>query len=433
MKLFVTVFDPAAIARIDADHDGVELRAENLPDLDVSALRTATKRPIILTYRGRVADPGILSRALDAGIDFVDVEYQPGMSIAHDRSRVVLSHHDYEGTPDLDVLLEGMLELGCAHTKIAVTPQNFDDNRRLLRKIAPGVSVIGMGERGLYSRILAPFAGSELAFVAGSEVAAPGQLPLRRALDIYGPDRQSLRAKRFFSLVGNPAGQSLSPTIHNPLFREKGVPAAYTVATVESFDEVTGAFRNGELSGLSVTSPFKDAAFDFAQDAGAKIGENAREAEAVNTLVRARKLVADNTDVDGFAAILGRICGRDRKSAAVLGGGGTARAAVVALKRQSMDVTIFNRTASKAREIARRFGARAEPFEALRFFDGEIVINALPGSAPVDLPLRPGMSYVEAAYGGPKKSFPGIEYVDGVELLHAQAVRQHELFMQVFE
>jgi hypothetical protein len=43
------------------------------------------------------------------------------------------------------------------------------------------------------------------------------------------------------------------------------------------------------------------------------------------------------------------------------------------------------------------------------------------------------MSYVEAAYGGPKKSYPGVDYIDGLELLHAQAVRQHELFMTVFE
>jgi shikimate 5-dehydrogenase len=98
-----------------------------------------------------------------------------------------------------------------------------------------------------------------------------------------------------------------------------------------------------------------------------------------------------------------------------------------------MDVTIYNRTPSKGRELARRFGARAEPLAALSSFDGEIVVNTIPGSAGVIPPLRPGMAYVEAAYGGPKKSFPGVDYVDGLALLRAQAVRQNELFVKVFE
>ena len=68
------------------------------------------------------------------------------------------------------------------------------------------------------------------------------------------------------------------------------------------------AFLRGEPCGLSVTAPFKDVAFAFALARNAEIGENALRARAVNTLVNVRgRILADNTDVDGFRTILGRV------------------------------------------------------------------------------------------------------------------------------
>src|SRR5205807_7910208 len=63
---------------------------------------------------------------------------------------ILLSHHDYEGMAGDH--LPRMRKFGCAHTKLAVTPRTLDDNLKLLRAIAPGVSVIGMGERGQIGR-----------------------------------------------------------------------------------------------------------------------------------------------------------------------------------------------------------------------------------------------------------------------------------------
>ena len=303
--------------------------------------------------------------------------------------------------------------------------------------------MIGMGERGLYSRIVAPFKGSELQFVSRTEdkSAAPGQLSLHRAIEIYGSDRAALRAERVFAVVGNPAGHSLSPTIHNERFRWKNVPAAYTIASVASFDEITAPFLNGEPCGLSVTVPFKIDAFRFAKERNADIGENALLCESVNTLVNVRgEVIADNTDVDGFEEILADICGTDRKSIAIIGAGGTARAALVAVMRARMDVTVFNRTASKGSDVASTFGARAEPLDELKRFDGEIVINTTTSDAEIDVPSRPGMTYIESAYGSPNVTQRhgrlrdnGVRVFDGLDLLHAQAARQHDLFLRAFE
>ncbi|MFP5247543.1 MAG: hypothetical protein ACLGH0_12700, partial [Thermoanaerobaculia bacterium] len=107
--------------------------------------------------------------------------------------------------------------------------------------------------------------------------------------------------------------------------------------------------------------------------------------------------------------------------AAILGAGGTARAARVALQKLGVASLIYNRTASKG----------DLPLPALGLFEGDLIINTLP--AGVDVPIPPCHTYVEAAYGNVHRNVDAEVRIDGLQLLHAQAVRQHDLFMKVFE
>jgi len=401
MKLVVTIYEHSAEGAIEAirglrrEHDMVELRVDPFGGaIDLHAVRAATAKPIIVTNRGGA--PVDFGAAYGAGIDFVDVElgHDPGPR----RDRVVLSHHDHEGMPDVERLLRDMQD--CAHRKIAVTPKTFADNARLLGAIASGVSVIGMGERGLYSRIAAPFLGSELQFVAVDDVhvAAPGQLTLADALAIYGDDP---RADKLFAVVGDPAGHSRSPLIHNPIFREHGVNAAYTIASFATFDEIAGPFLRRERFapiGMSVTAPYKEQAFAFAQK-HADIAPNARDAGAVNTLAWVGgRIVADNTDVDGFEKLVGGT------KAAIVGAGGTARAARVALKRRGIPFVVYNRTPK----------AGALPLDELQNFDGDLIVDTL----PVEIPM-PNVKTIRAAYKQTAN-----------DLLAAQAIRQSAIFLE---
>jgi 3-dehydroquinate dehydratase len=405
MKLVVTIHEPTqeaaieAIRSLPADHDMIEVRLDAFGGGgDFRAIRAATRKPMVVTNRGGQAIDA--QAALGAGIDLVDVEY--GQRVQQPE-RTVLSHHDFEGVPDLQRLLGAMTALGCAHTKLAVTPHTLAENEALLAAIKPGLTIFGMGERGVYSRILAPFFGSELAF-AGD--AAPGQLSLDRALEIYG-DRRLPRPEKIFAVAGSPAGHSLSPSIHNRLFRKRGVPAAYTIASFGSFDEIATWFEGGRITGLSVTAPFKDDALAFAKRIGADVRPNASAAQAVNTLVRTRRgVIADNTDVDGFEILLRDVHGR---RAAVVGAGGTARAAAVALRRAGKEAILYNRTP--------RPGTR--PLETLTSFDGDLVIDTLPAGVRVMFPA--GVTVVAAAYDR-----------GGLKLLEAQAIRQNELFLEAF-
>ena len=400
MKLVVTIFEKSFDAALHAarnarNADMIEIRVDAFGGArDYTPFR-AIATPLLFTNRG--GDP------VDADFGLVDVEW--GKPIK-DPQRTVLSHHDFDGVPDLEPLIASMLAAKCAHTKIAVTPQTLAQNEALIAMLRPGLTLFGMGERGLYSRVLAPFFGSELAFVSvdDAHAAAPAQIPLDRALAIYG-ERPLPHVTHVFAIVGNPAGRSLSPAIHNPLFRKNGVPAAYTIASVESFAEAEAS----SLAGMSVTAPFKDDAFAYAKRVGAAMGSNAKEARAVNTIVRTKRgVLADNTDVDGFETLLTGVHG---SRAAVIGAGGTGRAAVVALQRKGFDVTVYNRTP--------RDGAR--PLAELMTFHGDVLIDTLP--VAVERPDVP--AFIEAAYG------PG-RGPTGHQLLHAQAVRQNALFLEAF-
>jgi 3-dehydroquinate dehydratase type I len=440
MKLFVTVLEESAEAAIevirslDRDHDGVEVRAERFGEHDLGAIRNATGKPLILTWRGQQVVPDRVARALDAGFDLVDVEYHADRPLTLPRERLVLSHHDFDGMGAIEETLAAMRALGCAHTKVAVTPHDFNDNERLLallehRHAGTALTVIGMGEHGLYSRILAPFLGSELVFVSATAAAAPGQLSLSHALEIYDSPREAPPVvSRVFAVVGNPAGHSRSPAIHNRLFREQGIKAAYTIASVERFDEITGAFLRGTPAGLSVTSPFKEEAYAFAVATGAELAPNARASGAVNTLVNyGDRILADNTDVDGFRLLLRRAAERHGRASgspmrvAVAGAGGTARAAIEAARQESIEVACFNRTPG-------RLGAA--PLDEMKSWRGEVIIDTTPNA--VALPLRPGMTLIRAAYATPSnwEGVEGIDVIAGEELLDAQAVRQNALFCE---
>src|SRR5258707_14073774 len=98
MKLVATIYEStfaAALRAINVYCDMIELRAEHLGAIDLHTLRAATPKPIILTYRGsRAPEP---ERALEAGIDFIDVERQPGLPLHTPRGPVILSHHAFHG------------------------------------------------------------------------------------------------------------------------------------------------------------------------------------------------------------------------------------------------------------------------------------------------------------------------------------------------
>lgn len=164
------------------------------------------------------------------------------------------------------------------------------------------------------------------------------------------------------AVLGSPITHSRSPQLHLAAYRALGLDWAYEriECTAEQLPRLVDGL-GPEWVGLSVTMPGKEAALAHASERT----ERAVLVGSANTLVRtATGWRADCTDVDG---VLGALRGggvTELSEAMVLGAGGTARPALLALAELGAEtVTIVARDAGRAasaRELAERLGMRPE-------------------------------------------------------------------------
>ena len=182
---------------------------------------------------------------------------------------------------------------------------------------------------------------------------------------------------RLFGLVGRPPSRSPSPRIHNAVFRHMGLDAIY----LPEVDVDADAAMRLPYDGWSITTPLKEAMVGRCD----ALDASTARAGAVNTIVRRDgRLTGDNTDVGAFELVVFHRARSAGTVGVVLGGGGFARAAIVALRAQGLPVRVFGR--GRARATAAEFGVE---------FGGEIpdvrgdeavVVNATPVGADGDLP-----------------------------------------------
>lgn len=153
-----------------------------------------------------------------------------------------------------------------------------------------------------------------------------------------------------YGLVKKDVSGSLSPLMYNAAFRKFGMDASYGIIAVDSLQELKGEIPS--LEGFNVTMPYKETVVGLLDG----IEKTAEEIGAVNLVAReAGKLVGYNTDWSAALESLRSKVEIEDARIAVIGAGGAARAVVYGLKDFSQ-VTVFNRTEERAREMARYFG-----------------------------------------------------------------------------
>lgn len=183
---------------------------------------------------------------------------------------------------------------------------------------------------------------------------------------------------RVAAVIGQPIRHSLSPTIHNAAFRALDLDWVFTAFPVAEGDvpAALASVRVLGIEGLSVTMPHKQATADAVD----RLTDDARALRAVNCVVRdGDELVGHNTDGPGFLAGLHAEAGFVPQGAecVVLGAGGAARAVVLALARAgAAQVTVVNRTASKAAEAAALAGAAGVVGGLEAISSAALVVNA---------------------------------------------------------
>jgi 3-dehydroquinate dehydratase-1 len=182
-----------------------EIRLDYLeePAPDLTRLFRSLPGPVIATNRlaaegGRwtgteAARRGMLEAALDLGVTCLDVElaadavWRRELAARRGETKLILSWHDFAGTPDaarLDAVLEEMLAANADIVKLVTLAKQPEDNLRVLSLIprakAQGKEIIAfcMGPLGKWSRVAAPLVGSWLTFAPFSKTgaSAPGQL-----------------------------------------------------------------------------------------------------------------------------------------------------------------------------------------------------------------------------------------------------------------
>ena len=241
----------------------------------------------------------------------------------------------------------------------------------------------------------------------------------------------------YLGVCGWPVAHSRSPQMHNAALAAVGLEGwRYLRLPLppELFAETIRALPAAGFRGVNVTIPHKEAVLALADD----MTVAAQAIGAANTLTFENgRIHADNTDAPGLIAAIGeRVAGR---TALVLGAGGSGRAAAWALRTAGAEVSVWNRSAERARVMAAQLSVRAVEVcdradivvncTSVGLSDGEDAFKALPieadelsaGSLVVDLVYRAGgTQLLEAA------RTRGARVVDGLEVLVAQGAASFE-------
>lgn len=183
---------------------------------------------------------------------------------------------------------------------------------------------------------------------------------------------------RLAAVIGHPVRHSLSPTIHNAGFSACGLDWVYVALDVEpgGAARALDAVRTLGIAGLSVTMPHKDGVA-IAADERTPAVESLGAANCVTNVDG--RLVADNTDGEGFLAGLRADLGVEVEGVhcIVAGAGGAARAVIDALARSgAASVGVVNRTPERAAAAVALGGAVARTADATDIPGADLVVNA---------------------------------------------------------
>lgn len=159
---------------------------------------------------------------------------------------------------------------------------------------------------------------------------------------------------KIYAVIGDPIAQSLSPQLHNGLFKENGVDALYLPIAVKSEDleKLVAGFRLMNFGGFNITKPHKMEIMKYLD----RLDPLAVKIGAVNTVVyRDGEMVGYNTDGFGFIKTLESKVSeipKERLTILMLGCGGAVKSVAMALADWGIQkVIIANRTVAKAEEL----------------------------------------------------------------------------------
>lgn len=139
-----------------------------------------------------------------------------------------------------------------------------------------------------------------------------------------------------FRLLGHGIAYSASPAMMAAAFSALELPHRYVLADItgDEVPAVVEGLRSSDAGGANVTVPHKAAVAALMDE----ISDVAREADAVNTVVReGDRLVGHNTDMPATVEAIERLRPDGVRHALILGAGGVSRAVQLALRKVGVE------------------------------------------------------------------------------------------------
>jgi 3-dehydroquinate dehydratase / shikimate dehydrogenase len=418
---------------------------------DCAILATCRRHQNMGRFNGSIEEQmRILEAAIAAGAKAVDLEIEsaedcgPRLEALRSHAYVLLSYHNYGGTPPVDPIVRRMQRVPADGYKIVTTAKKPSDNYKVLEiaRSYPKLDTVllAMGETGFPTRVLSPGFGGIYTYAAPNATAgtASGQVSARHLRNLYRVEKISRDAK-IYGVIADPVRHSISPAVHNRAFQARRCDAVYLPFLVHSV-QLKDFFHLAlklPLSGFSVTIPHKQKIIrylDVVEPLSRRIG-------AVNTVWRkSGKWRGTNTDTDGVTRPLAKRLRLGKASALIVGNGGAARGALYALAEAGVKLAITGRNLDRVRVLARAVGAELLTREQAdtRMFD--VLVHATPlgmaprtaecffrGRVPAKLVFDMVYNPLETVLLRKAKS-QGAECINGLEMFIEQAVRQFEIF-----
>lgn len=402
--------------------DLVEYRFDLFSEFDLSQLKNLS-HPAIFTHRN--APLSLLEKLAHFQPEYMDLEhglpiyfYERIQKISPE-TKLIVSYHNYEEVPCLESLFEEMKKPFECIYKIACKANSSLDLLRMMRFLkesAWSLTVIAMGEYGEPSRVMGKVLGNAIDYTSLNGMGGLNQLTLKDLKDIYNYDALNEKTE-FCGLMGDPINRSPGHIFHNNYFKEHDLNSVYLKFRVDKNEvrEFFEGIKDLPFKGLSVTMPLK---------------EELLCSKAINTVkLEDGEMTFSNTDGKGALDVLEKRESVKGKKVLIWGAGGSAKAIYEEALNRGADLTIINRTKSKAVAIAGKRGlglhemhGSYDIFINTTSVQDNYPIELLSSALIMDINHNPETKLLQDAQE------MGCEVILGKEMFERQALLQQEVW-----
>ena len=236
-----------------------------------------------------------------------------------------------------------------------------------------------------------------------------------------------------FAVIGSPITHSLSPNLHEEVFKQLDVNASYSRVDILP-ENLENFFLNNELDGFNVTIPHKISIMKHLRD----LETTAEKISAVNCV---HNNIGYNTDWVGFLKAMSlnnvKLINKD---CLIIGSGGASYAIAYALIHCKVrSIRIKNRSADSKTNLMNWINNQ---FDNKTGFDPNVIINCTPlgmwpnvNAIPTDQYIKESDIAIETIYNPEETTWlkncisKGAKTVSGLDMFIGQAIASIEIWL----